>query len=44
MKAGSVSTAARLLYVSQPAVTKTLRMLEEEIGLTVFLRAPRKRS
>ncbi|ABE33446.1 bacterial regulatory helix-turn-helix, lysR family protein [Paraburkholderia xenovorans LB400] len=38
VKAGSVSAAARLLYVSQPAVTKTLRMLEEEIGLTLFLR------
>ncbi|SAK66107.1 LysR family transcriptional regulator [Caballeronia ptereochthonis] len=38
VKSGSVSAAARLLYVSQPAVTKTLRMLEEEIGLTLFLR------
>ncbi|RKE23809.1 LysR family transcriptional regulator [Paraburkholderia sp. BL23I1N1] len=38
VKAGSVSAAARLLYVSQPAVTKTLRILEEEIGLTLFLR------
>ena len=38
VKAGSVSAAARMLYISQPAVTKTLRLLEEEIDLTLFLR------
>jgi len=38
VKAGSVSAAARMLYVSQPAVTKTLHLLEEELGLTLFLR------
>lgn len=38
VKAGSVSAAARLLYISQPAVTKTLRMLEEEMELRLFLR------
>ncbi|WP_144112325.1 LysR family transcriptional regulator [Paraburkholderia sp. BCC1886] len=38
VNAGSVSAAARLLYVSQPAVTKTLHVLEGELGLTLFLR------
>jgi DNA-binding transcriptional LysR family regulator len=36
--AGSVSAAARRLYISQPAVTKTVRLLEEEVGLPLFLR------
>src|SRR6185295_472641 len=38
VKAGSVSAAARTLHVSQPAVTKTVRMLENEIGLPLFAR------
>jgi len=38
VKAGSVSAAARTLHVSQPAVTKTVRMLEDEIGLPLFAR------
>lgn len=38
VKTGSVSAAGRMLYISQPAVTKTLRLLEAELGLTLFLR------
>ena len=37
-KTGSVSNAARLLHISQPAVTKTLHLLEAEIGLPLFMR------
>lgn len=37
-RTGSVSGAARLLHISQPAVTKTLHVLEEEIGLRLFER------
>ncbi|ARP79787.1 LysR family transcriptional regulator [Bordetella genomosp. 8] len=38
VQTGSVSAAGRMLYISQPAVTKTLRLLEGELGLTLFQR------
>lgn len=38
MRAGSVSDAARALGVSQPAVTKSLRLLEQELGFALFRR------
>lgn len=38
VRAGSISAAARHLHVSQPAVTKTVRLLEEEVGLALFSR------
>lgn len=38
MKARSVSEAARRLHVSQPAVSKALRLLEEQLGVTLFQR------
>jgi len=38
VKTGSVSAAARLLHISQPAVTKTLHILEENLGLLLFQR------
>ena len=34
VEAGSISKAARQLYLSQPSLTKTLPLLEEELGLT----------
>ena len=38
IKTGSVSDAARFLNVSQPAVSRTLKLLEEELGLLLFER------
>jgi len=38
IRTGSVSGAARLLHVSQPAVSKSVRRLEEQIGLPLFQR------
>lgn len=38
VKMGSISAAARSLHVSQPAVTKTIRQLEEHLDLELFLR------
>lgn len=37
-KTGSVSAAARVLHVSQPAVTKTLHLLEDELQMQLFQR------
>jgi DNA-binding transcriptional LysR family regulator len=37
-KTGAVSAAARVLHISQPAVTKTLHLLEEELGMQLFQR------
>jgi DNA-binding transcriptional LysR family regulator len=38
MQHGSIGDAARALRVSQPAVTKSLRLLEAELGLALFRR------
>jgi DNA-binding transcriptional LysR family regulator len=38
---GNISQAARLLYVSQPAVSKSITSLEESINLTLFIRNSR---
>jgi DNA-binding transcriptional LysR family regulator len=35
---GSVSAAAQLLHVSQPAVTKVLQHAEQQLGFPLFLR------
>jgi DNA-binding transcriptional LysR family regulator len=40
-RAGSVSGGAERLRVSQPAVTREIRELEERLGLTLFDRLPR---
>lgn len=34
----NVSKAAKNLYTSQPGVSKQLRLLEEELGITIFQR------
>lgn len=41
---GSVSQAARLSYVSQPAVTRQIRQLEDEYGVLLFDRVDGKLS
>lgn len=38
---GSLSAAAGILNVSQPALTKSLRQLEEELGTELMIRTPR---
>ena len=42
MEAGSVSAAARILGVSQPAVSRLLKQFEEELGFRLFHRAKGK--
>lgn len=38
---GNISKASKILYVSQPAVSKAIKNLEEELGLPLFVRNPR---
>lgn len=38
---GSISKAASLLYISQPAISKTIAHLEKNLGCTLFHRTPR---
>lgn len=38
---GNISQAAKLLYVSQPAVSKSITSLEESMNLTLFIRNSR---
>lgn len=39
-KLGSLTRAAEVLHVTQPAVTAQIKTLEEELGITVFDRRP----
>ncbi|WP_334159411.1 LysR family transcriptional regulator, partial [Achromobacter insolitus] len=40
-RTGSMRAAAQVLNVSQPALTKALRQLEEEVGTELVLRTPK---
>lgn len=40
-RSGSISQAAKELYVSQPSLTTQIRKLEEEVGFPLFERTPR---
>ena len=39
-KNGSISRAANELFISQPAVSKTIKILEEQIGTSLLMRKP----
>ena len=38
---GSISEAAKRLYVAQPSLSGAVKKLEEELGFAIFLRTPR---
>ena len=37
----SISKAAKALYISQPAITKSIKKLESDLGITLFNRTPK---
>lgn len=40
-KEGSISKTAQQLFITQPAVSRTIRQLEEKIGCMLFFRTPK---
>jgi len=40
-KNGSISAAADVLFISQPAVTFQIKKLEEQLGVSLFTRTKR---
>lgn len=41
-ESGSISAAARKLFLSQPALTKQISKLENQIGIRIFDRSKRR--
>jgi len=41
VQAGSINKAAELLHLSQPALTKSIHLLEEQLGVELFVRQSR---
>lgn len=38
VRTGSISAAAEVLYVTQPALSRRIRALEQELGYQLFIR------